>query len=203
MTTSNLETLQKSHTTFEEKSQSRLDNIRDRLITRTQDIMQDAHDCMTQATDSSQDLQKPIEDAVLEFTRKDGTVTTTSLGDRMHAYRRLVNREQKRLDELFTQRAGVQKEIDSLFAELLKPMGSHDLKDLMAGSPMLDRVAQGKLFEELEAEKQRVKDASEAVGKKAIKAMEAGEKELASKYKQQMQKIWLQLCQSMNADNDD
>ena len=139
--------------------------------------MQDARNCLLQATNSSQDLQKPIEDAVLEFTRKDGTVTTTSLGDRMHAYRKMVNREQKRLDELFTQRADVEKSIDYLFAGILGPNDSQVFfKDPKAVAPMPDQVAQERLLEELEAEKQRVKDASEALGKKAIKAMEAGEK---------------------------
>ncbi|KAL8972612.1 MAG: hypothetical protein Q9183_000446 [Haloplaca sp. 2 TL-2023] len=198
------ETLQKSHTTFEEKSQSRLDNIRDRLITQTQVILEDARNRILEATNSSQDLQKPIEEAVLEFTHKDGTVTATSLGDRMHAYRKMVNREQKKLDELFTQRADVEKSIDDLFAEILGSKDSQDFfKAPKAVTPMPDQVAQERLLEELEAEKQRVKDASEALGKKAIKAMEAGEKELGTKYKQQMQKLWLQLCQSMDAENDD
>lgn len=170
--------MEKSRQTIEEKTVSQLENVRGELVTQTRDIMQRARNRMQETDESTRDLQTPLHDALLELTRRDGTIATMALGKRLHAYRKLVNREQKRLEGLFEQWADVTKEINGLAVKLFGPEGVENiLKDPGTGLPASnDDVQLQGLMAELEAERERAHAASVAVGEKAVKAMKASEK---------------------------
>ncbi|KAL8738985.1 MAG: hypothetical protein Q9181_000267 [Wetmoreana brouardii] len=194
------ESVEMSRQSIEEKTLSRLDNARDKFVTQTRGIIQQARDRVQEADNSTKDLQKPIDDELLELTRKDGTTITVTLGKRMTAYRKLVNREQERLKELFEQWAEVTKEINSLATKLFGQRGVENfLKDPCAENLGVDDAERRGLMAELEAEKERVRSAALVVGGKAVEAMKASEKDLETKHRTRM----LQLCNSIFAEDDD
>ncbi|KAL8702204.1 MAG: hypothetical protein Q9224_000119 [Gallowayella concinna] len=188
------DTIEDSRQSIDTKTTSRLDAARDALIAQTRTIMQDARDQMQRVDSSSKDLQKPLEDELLEFTRKDGTVITMTLGKRMKAYRKLVDREQENLDSLSAQWQEVSNELSNFIIKLFGPKG---VESILGGTDAnlaeIDSAQQQALIAQLEAEKERAQIAAAGIGAKAIKMMKQGEKDLTVKHKNNM----LQLCNTM------
>ena len=166
-----------SRKSIEEKTLSQLDNARDGLIAQARSIMQQARDRMQKVDEHSNTLQKPLKDELLEVTRKNGSITTTTLGKRMGAYREFFNREEKKLEGLFVQWAEVSKQINDFAVEFFGPAALEKfLKDPSAGVPEPENADHRALMAALEAEKKRVQDTALSAGERAIEAMKANEK---------------------------
>lgn len=122
-------------------------------------------------------ITRPLNDEMLELTRKDGTIIKTTLGKRMSAYRKMVTHEGKTLDRLFEQWTEVSKQINDFAAKVFGSEGPRSLmsnpKAAIAG---FETVEERQLVAELEAEKKRVQGAAAAAGEKAIEALKANEK---------------------------
>ncbi|KAL8727398.1 MAG: hypothetical protein Q9166_006070 [cf. Caloplaca sp. 2 TL-2023] len=193
-------TVEESRRSIENGTKTRLDTVRDALITQNRAILQTARDRSDKADNSSRELQRPLDDELLELTRRDGTVITMTLGKRMNAYRKLVDRERENLNKLFEQWQEVTSEINSFATELFGPKGIESiLGNTNAELPVFETADLRALMAQLEAEKDKARAVAAAIGAKAIKAMEAGEKDLTVKHKQNM----LQLCNSMFGEDED
>lgn len=171
------ENIEESRQRIEKQTTARLATVRDDLVTEMHTIVQDARDQTQRIDSSSEDVQRPLDDELLEFTRMDGTVVTMSLGKRMNAYRKLFNREQQNWDRLSTEWQEVTQEINDLATEIFGPKGVESiLKSTGAGLPESSKQEEPALVAELEAEKERARVAAAAIGAKAIKKMKTGEK---------------------------
>ncbi|KAL8660045.1 MAG: hypothetical protein Q9226_000123 [Calogaya cf. arnoldii] len=160
-----------------EGTKARLDDVRDALVSQTHSTMHDLQERMQKDYNTTKDLQRPLDDELLELTRKDGTVITMTLGKRIDAYRKLVNREKQNLNHLFEQWQEVSREINTITTELL---GSEGAEDILKGTDVevleFDSAEQRALMAELEAEMERARTAAAAIGAKAVKLMQTGEK---------------------------
>ncbi|KAL8802563.1 MAG: hypothetical protein Q9182_003728 [Xanthomendoza sp. 2 TL-2023] len=193
-------TIEESRQNIDDIISSRLGTVRDALIAQTRTVLQDARDQVQKVDSSSKNLQSPLEDELLEFTRKDGTVITMTLGKRMNAYRKLVDREKENLDRLSTQWQEVTKEINNFATQLFGAEGIeriHKGTDALMGE--IDSAGQQALLAQLETEKERARIAAAEIGAKAIKKMKMGEKDLTVKHKNNM----LQLCHSIFGEEED
>lgn len=162
---------------IEEGTKARLANVRDALVSQTHSTVLDVQDRLQKDHSRSKDLQRPLDDELLEITRQDGTVVTMTLGKRIDAYRRLVHREKQNLNSLFEQWQQVSREINTLATELLGSEGSDNiLKGIDAVAPDFDGVEQRALTVRLEAERERAQAEAAAIGAKAVKQMKTGEK---------------------------
>lgn len=184
---------------IEEKNTSQLDSARDDLIFQALGTMQHARNRMQQAHDSDKSLQRPLDDELLELTSRNGAVITMTLGKRMNYYRKLVKKEEDKMDGLFEQYAKVSSQIQNMS---MNYSGFSALetasKKPRAKTPRFENVDQRDLVAALEAEKERVWKAAGSVGEKAIAAMRANEKELQLQDKRRLQ----QLCESMFGEDD-
>ncbi|KAL8766469.1 MAG: hypothetical protein Q9209_006763 [Squamulea sp. 1 TL-2023] len=171
------DTIDDSCQTIENKTKARLDKVCDALNSQTRSIMHEARDRMEKADHSTKYLQRPLEDELLELTRKDGTIVTMTLGKRMDAYRKLVNREKENLNHLFEQWQDVSREINGFATTLF---GSKGVESILNGTdavpPELESAEQRALVAEMEAAKERARCAAKAIGTKAVKLMRTGEK---------------------------
>ncbi|KAL8944041.1 MAG: hypothetical protein Q9211_000747 [Gyalolechia sp. 1 TL-2023] len=183
---------------IEEKNISQLDTARDDLVGQARRVMQHARDRIQEVEDGSNSLQRPLDEEVLELTRKNGTVITTTLGKRMNAYRELVKREEKSLHGLFEQYAEVARQIEN-FALICFGVSAPEgvLKKPAAGTVEYEDADQRDLVAALEAEKERVRIAAASVSERAVEAMMANEKELKLEDTRRLQ----QICESMFADD--
>ncbi|KAI4156589.1 MAG: hypothetical protein L6R39_001099 [Caloplaca ligustica] len=172
-----LESVEDARKQVESTIISELDSARDGLITQAQSTLRKARDRVQEVDVSTDDMTKPLLDEVLELTRKDGSVITSTLGKRMKAYREMVIREQKTLDALFEQWADVSRQIDDWAT---KHSGPRDATGIMSNSDTnmaeSDTTDQRGLVARLEAERKRVLDAAAAAGEKAMRAVKANEK---------------------------
>lgn len=169
--------VQESRQKIEEGTKARLADVRDALVSQTHSTVLDVQDRLQKDHNRSKDLQRPLDDELLEITRKDGTVVTMTLGKRIDAYRRLVHREKQNLNSLFEQWQQVSGEINRLATELLGSEGSDNiLKGIDAVAPDFDGVEQRALTGRLEAEMERAQAEAAAIGAKAVKQMKTGEK---------------------------
>ncbi|KAL9589986.1 MAG: hypothetical protein Q9203_001224 [Teloschistes exilis] len=186
-----------SRQAVEDRILSRLEKVYDAFVGQTREMMEYARQRIEEAESQDDRLQRPLDDELLEFTRKDGSITTATLGERMKAYRKLLAQEQKRLERLFQQGVEVSKKINAVAITLFGvPDGQDSIKDLDARRENTELRA---LKENLEAESERAKSDALALGAKAVKTMTACEKDLASKHKARM----LRLCETMFDDDDD
>ncbi|KAL8784669.1 MAG: hypothetical protein Q9213_003839 [Squamulea squamosa] len=169
--------IEHSRQSIENKTKARLDEVRDALITQNRSIMHNARHRIEKVDSSTKDLQRPLDDELLELTRKDGTIVTMTLGKRMDAYRKLINREKENLNKLFEQWQDVSRKINSLASDLF---GSEGVESILKGAdaelPKLNSAEQRALMAEVEAEKERAQSAAAAIGVKAVKLMRSGEK---------------------------
>ncbi|KAL8853218.1 MAG: hypothetical protein Q9221_001952 [Calogaya cf. arnoldii] len=160
-----------------EGTKARLDDVRDALVSQAHSTMHDLQERMQKDYNSTKDLQRPLDDELLELTRKDGTVVTMTLGKRIDAYRKLVNREKQTLNKLFEQWQEVSREINTFTTELF---GSESAENILKGTdtevPGFDSAEQRALMAELDAEMERARTAAAAIGAKAVKLMQTGEK---------------------------
>ncbi|KAL8857314.1 MAG: hypothetical protein Q9178_006080 [Gyalolechia marmorata] len=196
------DTIEESRQSIEERTTSRLDTIRDALISQTHSLMHNARERMQNAENSAKALLRSLDDELLELTRKDGTVVTMTLGKRIDAYRKLVLREKENLGRLFARWEEVSSEINGLAVTFFGAEGVE--KILKGGSNMAELpdfvdAEQRALMGEVEAEMERAKVAAAAIGAKAVEAMKAAEKELTAKHKNNL----LQLCNTMFGEEDD
>ncbi|KAL8813356.1 MAG: hypothetical protein Q9200_000312 [Gallowayella weberi] len=188
-------TIEESRRSIDNQISSRLGTVRDTFIAQTHTVLQETRDQVQKVDSSSKDLQRPLEDELLEFTRKDGTVVTMTLGKRMNAYRKLVDQEKENLDRLSMQWQEVSKEINNFVTQLFGPEGIESI--LRGGTDAImvemDGAEQQALMARLEREKERARIAAAEIGAKAIMMMKQGEKDLTVKHKNNM----LQLCHSI------
>lgn len=169
--------VENSRKCIEKMNTLQLNSARDGLIVQAQGIVQHAQDRIREGDNSNNSLRRPLSDEVLELTQKNGTVITTTLGKRMNAYRELVKREEKRLEGLFEKHAEVSSEIENFALDCFGSTSSElILKNSAAETLKFDNTDQRELAAALEAEKERVQKAADAVGEKAIEAMRANEK---------------------------
>ncbi|KAL9006417.1 MAG: hypothetical protein Q9188_000822 [Gyalolechia gomerana] len=183
---------------IEDKNISQLGTARDDLVGQARRIMQHVRERMQEVEDSSNSLQRPLDDEVLEITRKNGAVITTTLGKRMNAYRELVKREEKSLHGLFEQYAEVSRQIENFALNCSGPSALEAvLKKPVAETLEFEDKDQRDLVAALEAEKERVRNAAISVGERAMEAMKANAKELKLEDRRRLQ----QLCESMFAED--
>ena len=170
--------VEESRQKIEQGTSARLDTVRDALITQTLSSISEVRERKQRADNSCKDLERPIDDELLELTRKDGTAVTMTLGKRMDAYRKLLKRENQNLNGLFEQWQEVSKEINSLIIDLFGPEGAESI--LKGGThtelPEFDGVEHRALVAEMQAEQEKAQAAAVAIGAKAVKLMETGEK---------------------------
>ncbi|KAL8842864.1 MAG: hypothetical protein Q9176_002500 [Flavoplaca citrina] len=170
--------VEESRQNIEQGTNARLDNVRDALITQTLSSISEVRERKQKVDNSCKDLERPIDDELLELTRKDGTAVTMTLGKRMDAYRKLLKRENQNLNGLFEQWQEVSKEINSLIIDLFGPEGAESI--LKRGThtelPEFDSVEHRALMAEMQAEQEKAQAAAVAIGAKAVKLMKAGEK---------------------------
>lgn len=166
----------KSRKHIEKTTISELDAACNGLVTQTLSIMQSARDRMEEVDANTDNIAKPLSDELLELTRKDGTSITTSLGKRMKAYRELVTREEKTLNELFEQWVEVSRRIDDFGTKHFGPTGVKSLKSKTnADMAECEGGEEQEVVARLAAERKRVLDAAAAAGEKAMKAVRANE----------------------------
>ncbi|KAI4259384.1 MAG: hypothetical protein LQ352_000793 [Teloschistes flavicans] len=193
------ETILESRQAVEERTLSRLEKVHDGLVGQTHEIMKHTRQRIGEAENHENRLQRPLDDELLELTRKDGSITTVTLGERMKAYRRLLAQERKSLEGLFEQVVEVSQKINAVAITLCGlPEGQDRIKDLDTGRPGKADAELRALKEKLKAEGERAKSGTFALGAKAVKSMTASEKDLDSKQKTRM----LQLCERMFDDDD-
>ncbi|KAL8841030.1 MAG: hypothetical protein Q9170_001055 [Blastenia crenularia] len=169
--------VEQSRASIEKKITFQLNAARDGLATQTRGIVQQAKGRIQEVDDSSKSWQNPLHDELLEFTRKNGSIVTTTLGKRMSTYRDLVRREEKRLHGLHEQYAQVSKRIEDFTTKHLGTMPLESLlKKPTAETPEWEDLDRQNLKAALEAEKRRVEDTASSVGEKAMEAMKANEK---------------------------
>ncbi|KAI4278127.1 MAG: hypothetical protein LQ337_001271 [Flavoplaca oasis] len=170
--------VEESRQKIEQGTNARLDNVRDALITQTLSSISEVRDRKQKVDNSCKDLERPIDDELLELTRKDGTAVTMTLGKRMDAYRKLLKRENQNLNGLFEQWQEVSKEISSLITDLFGPEAAESI--LKGGThtelPEFDSAEHRALMAEIQAEKEKAQAAAVAIGAKAVKLMKTGEK---------------------------
>ncbi|KAL8901542.1 MAG: hypothetical protein Q9192_000486 [Flavoplaca navasiana] len=170
--------VEESRQKIEHGTNARLNNVRDALIAQTLSSISEVRDRKQKVDNSCKDLERPIDDEVLELTRKDGTAVTMTLGKRMDAYRKLLKRENQNLNGLFEQWQEVSKEINSLITDLFGPEGAESI--LKGGThtelPEFDSVEHRALMAEMQAEQEKAQAAAVAIGAKAVKLMKTGEK---------------------------
>ncbi|KAL9583832.1 MAG: hypothetical protein Q9212_002483 [Teloschistes hypoglaucus] len=191
------QTLLESRQAVEDRILSRLEKVHDAFVGQTREMMEDARQRIEEAESQNDRLQRPLDDELLEFTRKDGSITTVTLGERMKAYRKLFSQEQNRLERLFEHGVEVSKKINTVAITLFGvPAGQDSIKDSDGGRGVTELRA---LKEKLEAERERAKSSALTLRAKAVKTMTASEKDLAFKHKTRM----LRLCETMFEDDDD
>lgn len=172
-----LASVEHSRKYIEGTSTGGLDTTRDGLVAQTRVVLQQARDRTQEVDTKFTALTRPLDDEILELTRKDGTIITTTLGKRMSAYRKMVTHEEKTLNRLFEQWTEVSNRINDFATTLF---GSQRARSIMSNPDA--RIADFEIVEErelaakLEAEKKRVQDAAAAAGEKAMKAVKANEK---------------------------
>ncbi|KAL8695304.1 MAG: hypothetical protein Q9218_000203 [Villophora microphyllina] len=194
------ETIKESRHAIEERTLSRLENVHNGLVGQVHDIMEHTRQRMEDAESHVDQLRRSLDDDLLELTRKDGTITTVTLGERMKAYRRLLSREQNRLEGLFEQWKEVSKAINDIAIQVFgAQIGKDFTRDPDVENPLHEHVELRALEDKLKAESERAKSGALALGEKAVKVMKASEKDLDSRNKIRM----LQICESMFADHDD
>ncbi|KAL8928376.1 MAG: hypothetical protein Q9172_000968 [Xanthocarpia lactea] len=197
------DTIEESRQSIEKRTTSRLNTIRDALISQTHSLMHSARERMQNADNSTKALLRSLDDELLELTHKDGTVVTMTVGKRIDAYRKLLLREKENLNRLFARWEEVSSEINGLAmtffgaegVEKILKGGSGDKAEL----PDFVDVEQRALMVEVETELERAEVAAAAIGARAVEAMKTAEKELTIKHKHNM----LQLCNSMFGEEDD
>lgn len=169
-----LEALLESRQAVEERILSRLEKVHDAFVGQTREMMENARQRIEEAESHNDRLQRPLDDELLEFTRKDGSITTVTLGERMKAYRKLFSQEQNRLEQLFKRDVEVSKKINAVAIALFGvPDGQESIKDPDAGRKNTELQA---LKEKFEAESERAKSGALALRAKAVKTMAASEK---------------------------
>ncbi|KAL8662504.1 MAG: hypothetical protein Q9202_004649 [Teloschistes flavicans] len=172
-----LETILESRQAVEERTLSRLEKVHDGLVGQTHEIMKHTRQRIGEAENHENRLQRPLDDELLELTRKDGSITTVTLGERMKAYRRLLAQERKSLEGLFEQVVEVSQKINAVAITLCGlPEGQDRIKDLDTGRPGKADAELRALKEKLKAEGERAKSGTFALGAKAVKSMTASEK---------------------------
>ncbi|KAL8757967.1 MAG: hypothetical protein Q9199_001818 [Rusavskia elegans] len=194
------ENVQESRQKIEEETKARLDDIRDALVCKTHSIVHGLQDRMQKDHNSSKDLQRPLDDELLELTRKDGTVVTMTLGKRIDAYRKLVHREKQNLNRLFEQWQEISREINNLTTEFFGTEGAENvLKGTDMELPEFDSAEHRTLMAQLEAEMERAQAEAAAIGTKAVKLMKTGEKDLTVKHNNK----FIQACNTMFGEDED
>lgn len=189
------ENVQESRQKIEEGTKARLDDVRDALVSHTHSTVHGLQDRMQKDHNSSKDLQRPLDDELLELTRKDGTVVTMTLGKRIDAYRKLVNREKQNLNRLFEQWQEISREINSLTTEFFGTEGAENInKGTDTELPEFDSAEQRTLMAQLEAEMERAQAEAAAIGTKAVKLMKTGEKVSPPLFKSAASTDGLTLC---------
>ncbi|KAL8953806.1 MAG: hypothetical protein Q9222_000371 [Ikaeria aurantiellina] len=192
--------VENSRQTIEQNTVSKLSTARDELIAQSRGAFEYARARMQQASNSLDTTLKSCDDEVLELTRRDGTTLTTTLGQRIMTYRKLVSREDEHLKDLFRQRSKVSQQITQLSAELLGPMrDEHTSKSSESEAPGSFAAEKRALMMAMEAEKERVRLAAEKLSREAIQATKASEKDLKTKHQQAM----LEICNSLFHEDDD
>ncbi|KAL8941063.1 MAG: hypothetical protein Q9216_002471 [Gyalolechia sp. 2 TL-2023] len=191
-------TAEDSRKHIDEKNKSQLDTARDGHIGQARRMMQHARDRIQEVDDSSKSLQGPLDDEVLELTRKNGAVVRMTLGKRMNAYRELVQREESTLHGLFEQYAEVSRQIERLALDWFGPSPPEAVLEKPAAETLdFEDKDQRDLAAVLEAEKERVWNAAVLVGERAIEATRANERESKLEDRRRLQ----QLCESMFAED--
>ena len=170
--------VEESRQKIEQGTSSRLENVRDTLITQTLSSVHEARDRKQMVDNSCKELERPLDDELLEFTRKDGTTVTTTLGKRMDSYWKILEREKQNLGGLFEQWQEVSKEINSLITNLFGPEGADTLLKARTNIelPEFNSAEHRALMAEMQAEKEKAQAAAAAIGAKAVKLMKTGEK---------------------------
>lgn len=162
---------------IEEKSTSQLNVAQDALISEMRSVMEVTRGRRQEVDLNTSNITRPLNDEILELTRKDGAVITTTLGKRLTAYRKLLMHEEKTLNGLFEQWAEVSKQMNDFATKVFGPVAaksimSHpetDITDFETGEEQ-------ELLGRLEAEKERVEGAATAASDKAMRAVKANEK---------------------------
>ncbi|KAL9001220.1 MAG: hypothetical protein Q9169_000404 [Polycauliona sp. 2 TL-2023] len=170
--------IESSRQKLSQETNTRLDDVHNAHLTQIQSSIRSVRDRTSQIDIDSRTLQRPLDDELLEFTRKDGTTITMTLGKRIDAHRKLLNREKANLDRLFEQERSCEKEIESLVADIFGPHGAAPvLRGTDATLLEFESAEQLALKAELRAEIQRAQTAAAAIGAKAIKLMKTGDKD--------------------------
>ncbi|KAL8645086.1 MAG: hypothetical protein Q9210_006904 [Variospora velana] len=174
-----------------ERAVSELDTARDELVARTRSTAQEAWSRMQTVDASIYDIAKPLDNEVLELTRKDGTVFNPTLGKRINAYRHFVKREEEVLCGLYGQWSDISRQIDDFARQYL---GHSRVRGVVfaptADDAGFESAEHQNLVTMLKGEKQRVLDIAAAAGEKAMKAVRANEKQLKLENQQRMQEIY-------------
>ncbi|KAI4137833.1 MAG: hypothetical protein LQ341_004968 [Variospora aurantia] len=160
-----------------ERAVAELDTTHDELVARTRSTAQEAWSRMQTMDASIHDIARPLDNEVLELTRKDGIVFNSTLGKRMNAYRHYVKREEEVLRGLYGQWSDVSRQIDDFASKYL----GHSSEGGVIFAPTADDAEfefaeHQNLVTMLKGEKQRVLDIAAAAGEKAMKAVRANEK---------------------------
>ncbi|KAL8908625.1 MAG: hypothetical protein Q9207_000713 [Kuettlingeria erythrocarpa] len=162
---------------IEETSTGAMDTARDGLLAQTRVVLQEARNRTQEVDRKISALTRPLCDEMLELTRKDGTIITTTLGKRMSAYRKMVTHEEKTLNRLLEQWTEVSNRINDFATKLFGSQGARSITSIPnPGVADFESVEERELIANLEAEKKRVQDAAAAAGEKAMRAVKANEK---------------------------
>ncbi|KAL8673477.1 MAG: hypothetical protein Q9168_002083 [Polycauliona sp. 1 TL-2023] len=169
--------IEDSRQKIEQETTARLDDVHDTLVTQIQSSVHNVQNRLSKSDSSNKDLDRPLDDELLELTRKDGTIVTMTLGKRIDAYRKLLKREKQNLARLFEQWQTCSQEIDTLTMELFGPAAdTHKSATTHTERPEFENAEQLALMAEMRAEIQRAQTDAAAIGAKAIELMRTGEK---------------------------
>ena len=124
------------------------------------------------------ELTRPLAEEKLQFTGKDGKPSgIVLLGDRMKRFKKVITREEKELTALWTEWAEVQKLIAGVGVELLGSQAAdllvHQSGENAAGTGSAES---GQIAQEIEKEKENLKQEIEMMGNELIEKMYTSEK---------------------------
>ncbi|KAI4113825.1 MAG: hypothetical protein LQ345_005281 [Seirophora villosa] len=176
---------------IKERAESELNTARDRLVAQIRTTSQEALGKMQKVDASTQDIARPLVNEVLELTRKDGTMFSSTLGKRISAYRHFVKREEEVLYGLCGRWSDLSRQIDDFASRYFGPGRVRSVVCAPATDDAGFETAEHQsLVAMLEQEKMRVLNIAAAAGERARKAVRANEKQLKLENQQRMQEIY-------------
>ncbi|MCJ1243445.1 Nuclear envelope morphology protein 1 [Trapelia coarctata] len=168
---------------------TRLDSTHHILLERLATTSAQSANFVEEAMTARDDLARPLAEEKLQFTGKDGKPSgMVLLGDRMKRFKKVIMKEEKELAALWKEWAEVQELIAGVGVELL---GSHAMEvlgqQLVEPTTGTDSVDSGKAAQEIEGEKEKLKQEIETMSNGLIEKTYTSEKEMDTKTQKQRQ----------------